>query len=105
MQKHTKRENTMIKKELLLTILEKLVKYWDKAEGLKLFVMSEYATAEDVNNILKFIQEKVRSLKKKQQTQHQQEKQNILKEKIAKAEEEEKSDLEDIELLLDTMEL
>ncbi len=95
----------MPKKELLLTILEKLAKYWDQALWLEVFVMSEYATEEDVNNILKFIQEKVKRLRKKQVREGQQKKQERIKEKIAKAEEKEKRELEDIEALLDTMEL
>ena len=84
------------KKDLLLKVLGKLKPYRDIADGLSVFVQSEYASEETIDNIIHFLKEKIQQVKHMQQEQAQQKVKRIKK----IAEKEEKKDIDDAEKLL-----
>ena len=86
----------MTKKEILLQILEKLKPYRDIAEGLQVFVKSEYASAETLDNIIHFLQEKIQQVKYMKQGRQEQKVKDIQH----KATDEQQKDIQDAEDLL-----
>lgn len=86
----------MSKKDVLISVLQKLIPYRDMAEGFLDFIESEYCSETSLDNLSRHIAECIKIIQQKKWIQHQQ----ILQ---TKAKTQQEKDIAEAESMLDTL--
>ena len=86
----------MNKKELLLAVLNKLMSYWEMAEGFSVFVNDENCSKESIDNLAQYISHCIQKIKKENLIREQ-------KNALDRGIQQKNHDIEEAETLLDNL--